>query len=253
LAVLFEAKNLSKTYGRQKIQYHDIEIEQGKITVINGKTGVGKTTLLNMLGLMNHIEFDENSDITLKRSLLDETLSDISYKDIQKNKEIENLRKKYFGFMFQQDQLIDTMNGWQNIAMPLLVRQSKLSMKKIKDKIDALLTAHQFDDMRENNLMDRSPATYSGGQRQRTALLRAIIHQPKVLFADEPLASVDEETAINILNVLSQKAKDGMTIILVIHNTHLNLLEENDIKYTQVNLDNHQNEPDLKRKHCYEK
>ena len=235
MSLIFEAKNLHKTYQDQIIPFPKIEIIKDKITIITGKTGIGKTTLLNMLGLMDHIEFTKDSDIKFNISLFNDKKNDIHYKKINKHKEIEHIRNTYFGFMFQQDQLIDTMNGWQNLSMPLLVRSSKITMKEAREKIKKLLIDYKFEDMLENNLMDRSPATYSGGQRQRSSLIRAIIHEPKVLFADEPLASVDEKTAKNIINVLKQKANEGTTIILVIHNTHLNLLKNTD--HEKINLE----------------
>ncbi|KPA14617.1 phosphonate ABC transporter ATP-binding protein [Candidatus Magnetomorum sp. HK-1] len=231
---IFKIQSVRKSYmdrtKTQSILFESFSLERAKISVLKGETGIGKTTLLNMLGLMDDIAFQDEENIIFF------PISDkpFHYRDIfctsflNKEKALETIRKNYFGFMFQHDHLIDGWTGWENIILPYLIRFPKMPPSKAIKEAQNLIESCQFNDML--HIMNRSPATYSGGQRQRTALIRAIIHKPKVIFADEPFASVPKRRAKRIIDVLKEQArKNGVTTIMVAHDTHDEILNHSDI------------------------
>ena len=232
--VIFKTQRIRKQYrDRNRIKtilFKSFTIDRGKITVLKGETGIGTTTLLNMLGLMDEIAFTKDDNITF----FPKPDKPFHYKDVfaasffRKEKALETIRKNYFGFMFQHDHLIDGWTGWENVILPYLIRFPGTSPSVPKKKAKQLIESCQFDDMLD--IMDRSPATYSGGQRQRAALIRAIIHHPKVIFADEPFASVPERRAKRIIEILTEQAKKhGVTTIMVAHDTHDRVLNQEGI------------------------
>jgi ABC-type lipoprotein export system ATPase subunit len=231
---IFKIQTVRKNYkdkNRTKsIQFNSFAIDRGKITVFKGETGIGKTTLLNMLGLMDEIEFQKDDNITF----YPKPNKPFHYRDIfvrsflQREKALETIRKNYFGFMFQHDHLIDGWTGWENIILPYLIRFPGIPPSVPTNEAKKLIETCQFTDMMD--ILNRSPATYSGGQRQRTALIRAIIHKPKVIFADEPFASVPERRARRIIEILKHQAnRNGVTTIMVAHDTHDKVLNQKDI------------------------
>jgi len=240
---IFKIDQVRKIYNYKgeinQIIFNNIYIPREMITFIKGETGIGKTTLLNILGLMDKISFMENDNIIF----LPDPNQTIDFRNIyskrfKKYRIIENIRKNYFGFMFQHDHLIDAWKGWENIILPDYIRNSHVSISKYKNKIHNLIELCNFSDMHE--LLERSPSTYSGGQRQRTALLRALIHSPKVIFADEPFASISKKKAMEILNVFKNQAqKNGTTIIIVSHDIHDDILQNININEINLNLSKH--------------
>jgi len=226
---IFKINSIKKSfYGKTSYQspdlvFNEIYIQRGSLTIITGETGIGKTTLLNMLGLMDEMTIQEPDDILFKPF---SKARPISYQKIINDNpsDIEKLRYRYYGFMFQQDHLIDSMTGWENVILPYLLRYPKSNVTIAKNKAEKLIDECKFDDML-HGLMDRSPSTYSGGQRHRAALIRSLIHDPTAIFADEPLASVDKQTARDIVTILARQSQKGKTIIMVVHDTHEYIFE----------------------------
>jgi len=220
---IFKVDNLKKTFITPKrtdttnLRFKNIRIERASMTLITGETGIGKTSLLNLMGLMDEMALYHGDDIYFNPA--DQPPISYRYMLFEAPERIEHVRYAYFGFMFQQDHLIDAMTGWENVILPYLLRYPKATNAEAIEKAKNIIKACNFEDMLYG-LMDRSPSTYSGGQRQRTAMIRAIIHDPMVIFADEPLASVDQETAKDIINILFQQREKGKTVIMVVHDTH---------------------------------
>jgi len=233
---------------KKKFEFKDIIIPRQTLSIITGETGLGKTTLLNILGLEDYLRIEgENNDILFRPDIQKET---IKYSSIYRSKKkIQKIRKN-FGFMFQQDYLIDAMTCWENIFIPYFLRKKDSNEYK---KANDLIKEFGFKDLLENEKnekneitppMNRSPSTLSGGQRQRVALIRAMIHSPLIVFADEPLASVNEKIAIDIMNSFIKQVKRGMTIIMIGHDTYNHIyksIDTNDYnRYVNIiKLENH--------------
>jgi len=245
--LIFQIRSIRKTYKDRKVNklitFPSMQIERGKITVIKGETGIGKTTLLNMLGLMDQMIFTNDDEIFFYPQKGETILYSNLF--VKKRKMIEKIRRKYFGFMFQHDHLIDSWTGWQNVILPYIIRYPRQSLDKPIAQVKKIINECHFVDMLK--ILNRSPSTYSGGQRQRTALLRALIHHPDVIFVDEPFASVPLKRAEEILNVLKEQTYKGVTTVMVAHDIHdqlfndanlnkFNLIEENKKEFTKITV-----------------
>ena len=195
--------NIQKYYKVGKEKLHilkslNLEIEEGEFIMIMGKSGSGKTTLLNVLGFLDKI--DEGHYI----------FNDTDVSTLSENKRSE-YRAKYAGFVFQQFNLIDTINVYQNIEVPLIY-----AGVKDKNKRKELI----YEKLNQVGLSDKalsSPNHLSGGQKQRIAIARAIVNSPKIIFADEPTGALDSETGRYIMELLSSLNKNGTTVIMVTH------------------------------------
>jgi len=235
---IFKINRIKKVFSPRNneiippIVFRNINVRRGTMTIITGETGIGKTTLLNMLGLMDDIVFSAKDDILF---MPETRRRPISYKRIfwEQPQWVEKIRFNYFGFMFQQDHLIDAMTGWENVILPYLLRYPEASIYEAIEKAEQIIVECRFHDML-NGLMERSPSTFSGGQRQRAALVRALIHDPMAIFADEPLASVDQLTAHQIVRTLAGQVQHGKTIIMVVHDTHEKMFEDLNVDIIQL-------------------
>ena len=195
--------NIQKYYKVGKEKLHilkslNLEIEEGEFIMIMGKSGSGKTTLLNVLGFLDKI--DEGHYI----------FNDTDVSTLSENKRSE-YRAKYAGFVFQQFNLIDAINVYQNIEVPLIY-----AGVKDKNKRKELI----YEKLNQVGLSDKalsSPNHLSGGQKQRIAIARAIVNSPKIIFADEPTGALDSETGRDIMELLSSLNKNGTTVIMVTH------------------------------------
>ena len=191
--------NIQKYYKVGKEKLHilkslNLEIEEGEFIMIMGKSGSGKTTLLNVLGFLDKI--DEGHYI----------FNDTDVSTLSENKRSE-YRAKYAGFVFQQFNLIDTINVYQNIEVPLIY-----AGVKDKNKRKELI----YEKLNQVGLSDKalsSPNHLSGGQKQRVAIARAIVNSPKIIFADEPTGALDSETGRDIMELLSSLNKNGTTVM----------------------------------------
>ena len=195
--------NIQKYYKVGKEKLHilkslSLEIEEGEFIMIMGKSGSGKTTLLNVLGFLDKI--DEGQYI----------FNDTDVSTLSENKRSE-YRARYAVFVFQQFNLIDTINVYQNIEVPLIyagVKDKNKRKELIYEKLDQV------------GLTDKalsSPNHLSGGQKQRVAIARALVNSPKIIFADEPTGALDSDTGRDIMELLSDLNKKGTTIIMVTH------------------------------------
>jgi len=216
---IFKINSFSKDFVNTSLTFEDIIIKRNVFNVITGKTGCGKTTLLNLLGLMDSISKKDEGEVVFYIE------NDNKYYSKLNETQSKHIRLNYFGFLFQQDHLFDDMTGWENVSLPFLVKNPKAKQDKAEKKCKLLIEQCSFFDMLEDNFMERSPATYSGGQRHRVALLRSLIHDPDVIFADEPLASVDKDTAQQILQLLNKQIQAGKTIVMIMHDTMTPLLK----------------------------
>jgi bacitracin transport system ATP-binding protein len=201
--IVLEANKLHKTYGnkfnkQEVLKGLDIKIRKGEFVSIMGASGSGKTTLLNVLSSIDRVS---NGSIRIEGKEITEL----------KEKQLAEFRKHHLGFIFQEYNLLDTLTVKENILLPLSV--SKTSKKEAIQKFEMVANELGIVDIK-----DKYPNEISGGQKQRTSAARAFIHEPSIIFADEPTGALDSKTASDLLNKLSdlnQKLK--ATIVMVTH------------------------------------
>ncbi|HBF3051594.1 ABC transporter ATP-binding protein [Clostridioides difficile] len=211
--MIIKAKQLSKIYGSNNnkviaLNNVNLEINSGEFVSVIGPSGSGKSTLLHILsGLDNP---------TSGQVLLDD-------KDIYKHteKELSALRRKSFGFVFQQFNLLPVLTASENISMPVLL-DKKQPDKSYLNEISSLLGIAD----RLNHL----PHELSGGQQQRVAIARALIAKPDIIFADEPTGNLDSKSGSEVMNLLIKTSKQfGKTLVVITHDDRIAKLADRKI------------------------
>ncbi|MBQ1300167.1 MAG: ABC transporter ATP-binding protein, partial [Erysipelotrichaceae bacterium] len=201
---LLEVKNLKKIYrtrfGGQEVEaLRDVsfEVEEGEFVAIMGESGSGKTTLLNILAALDKA--------TAGRVILDGMdLSDIS------EKKIATFRRDNLGFVFQEFNLLDTFSIEDNIFLPLVLAGN--DYKNMKDKLTPIAVKLGITD-----ILGKYPYEVSGGQKQRAAVARALITDPKIILADEPTGALDSRSSDELLRLFGEVNAAGQTILMVTH------------------------------------
>lgn len=203
MKTLLTAKDLCKTFSNKSVQQHvlknlNIDIYQGDFTVIMGNSGSGKSTLLYALSGMDR-----------------PTLGSIKYgeEEIAKynNDKLAVFRRHHCGFVFQQNYLNDTMSVLDNIMVSgLLVSKNK---KEIAKRARELLLKVGL----KEEIFSKFPVQLSGGEQQRVAVVRGVINQPEILFADEPTGALNSKNTENVLNILTELNEQGQSIVMVTH------------------------------------
>ena len=177
-----------------------IEVKEGEFVAIMGPSGCGKSTLLNILGLLDNPTTGEYYLNGIEVS---------QYTEAQRPK----LRKGIIGFVFQSFNLIDELNVYENIELPLLYMGVSAAerKKKVLGAMERMAIVH-----REKHF----PQQLSGGQQQRVAIARAVVANPKLILADEPTGNLDSKNGQEVMNLLSELNKEGTTIVMVTHSQH---------------------------------
>ena len=191
-----------------------LEIFQGEIVAISGPSGSGKTTLLNCL---SSLDTASSGEVYFEQK----NISNIS------DNERTKLRGETMGFIFQQYQLIPVLTAVENVELPLLLLNfpPDEARKKSLESLSMLGLS---------NRSNHKPSELSGGQQERVAIARAIVHNPKILFADEPTGNLDSDTSDSVVQALEELNKiHGITIVIVTHDTSVSkrcnrILEIND-------------------------
>lgn len=200
--LIAKALNKSVRVGEQRltiIREVSLSVAAGEFVIIMGKSGSGKSTLL---GLLAALDYPDSGSIELDGALLN-TLDE---------EELAKIRQSEMGFVFQSFHLLPTLTVSENIAFPLDIAKSP-----DPDRVQELITAVNLNH-RKHNL----PAQLSGGEQQRTAVARALVAKPKIVFADEPTGNLDEENAKQVLNLLLDLRKDsGSALVVVTHDPAL--------------------------------
>ncbi len=168
--------------------------------LLTGRSGSGKTTLLSLIG-----------------GLTQPTSGRVFFKDTDiwnlGDKKLSHLRNKKIGFIFQFASLIPTLNVRNNLKLPTIFHKVDFNTdKRCEELLETVSLSHKIN---------AYPSQLSGGEQRRVALARSLMNNPDVLLADEPTSDLDEETETEVMDVLHQLNKSGMTIILVTHNTEL--------------------------------
>lgn len=218
---MLEINNIEKIFKTRDFSWSfgpvSLKIEESKFYSIVGKSGSGKSTFLNILsGLLKpdsgSVFFDE--------------------KNINKmtEKEITKFRNKNMGFIFQDFCLINELTVLENVVLPLKISKDK-NLQCCLNRAEELL-----DNMEILDKKNSKPNQLSGGQKQRVAIARALINNPRLILADEPTGSLDEETSVKITNLLIEKLQKNTTLILVTHDKDIAEKADEKLKIENGNI-----------------
>lgn len=195
-----EVRNLSKVFaqGGYKVKAVDnvtFDIAKGELVSVTGQSGSGKTTLLNLIG---GIETATEGSVYIDGTDICRTAE----------KELARLRRQKIGYVFQDFNLIPILTVEENIIMPLLLDSKKVDREEL-DRITRFLGLE--------NRLTHLPSQLSGGQKQRVAIARALINHPSIILADEPTGNLDRAMADEIMRLLLDLNREGITVLLVTH------------------------------------
>ncbi|WP_114520766.1 ABC transporter ATP-binding protein [Altererythrobacter sp. ZODW24] len=199
---LIELTDITKTFGTgqaafQALKGVDMTIERGDFVAIMGPSGSGKSTTMNILGCL-----DVPTSGTFR-------FRGVEVQALTRDQR-SLLRRRYLGFVFQGFNLLSRTSALENVELPLFYRgESKKARREAGMKALDLVGLGPW--------ADHSPAELSGGQQQRVAIARALVTQPDVLLADEPTGNLDTERSLEIMELLTELNRTGITILLVTH------------------------------------
>jgi putative ABC transport system ATP-binding protein len=202
--MIIELQNITKVYKNNQISVEAIkniflEVKEGELLSVMGQSGSGKSTLLHIIGCL-HKPTEGNYRLCSQEisSLPDSQLSEI--------------RNAYIGFVFQSFHLLAGYNLVENVELPLIYAgiPEIVRQKKAKEVLEKVGLSHRIK---------HTPAELSGGEQQRVAIARALVHSPKLILADEPTGNLDSKTAEDVLGIFKELHKEGITIIIVTHNS----------------------------------
>ena len=203
---IIEIADVTKTYGQgvaafQALKGVSFAIEPGDFVAIMGPSGSGKSTIMNVLGCL-----DTPTSGTFKFRGVEVQSMTADQRSL--------LRRKYLGFVFQGFNLLARTTALENVELPLLYRGEKKAVRR-----EAALQA--LDKVGLVPWADHTPAELSGGQQQRVAIARALVSNPAVLLADEPTGNLDTEKSIEIMHLLTELNRTGITILMVTHEAEM--------------------------------
>lgn len=198
---MIHLENINKTYYNgaplHVLKGIDLDIKRGEFVSIMGASGSGKSTMLNILGILDNYDTGEYF------------LNDVLIKDLSETKAAE-YRNRMIGFIFQSFNLINFKDAMENVALPLFyqgVGRKKRNAMALEylDRLGLKEWAHHL------------PNELSGGQKQRVAIARALITNPQIILADEPTGALDSKTSVEVMDILKELHGQGMTIVVVTH------------------------------------
>lgn len=203
---IISCENINKTYDELTVlKGINLEIQSGEIVAIVGPSGAGKTTLLQIIGTLDKPDQMDNSSLII---------NSIDVKKMNQSS-FASFRNQYLGFIFQFHELLPEFTALENVCIPGWIGKRK--QKELKRSAEELLSLIGLSDR-----IHHKPQELSGGEQQRVAVARALINQPKIIFADEPSGNLDTENA-NALHKLffDVRKKFGTTFVIVTHNDSL--------------------------------
>ncbi len=199
---MIKTNDLTKVFRTEEVETTalnkvNLNVKEGEYVAVMGPSGCGKSTLLNILGLLDNptsgsYVFNGTEVANLKER--DRTV----------------FRKGNIGFVFQSFNLIDELNVYENVELPLIYLKMKTSerKKKVEEALERMKITHRAKHF---------PQQLSGGQQQRVAIARAVVANPRLILADEPTGNLDSKNGIEVINLLTELNKEGTTIIMVTH------------------------------------
>lgn len=207
--ILIEAYRISKIYDKdiylkRGMNYYalsnvDFIVEEGDFIAVMGPSGSGKSTLLNCISSLDKVTSG-------RVSFLGELVSGM------KDDDLSRFRRKYIGFIFQNHNLISSLSIMDNIATPLIL--AKNDIHDTYDRVNKIAKQLKIE-----HILQKKPFECSGGEKQRAAIARAIISNPKIIICDEPTGNLDSENSHEVLSLLSDLNKHGIAIVIVTHDS----------------------------------
>ena len=202
---MIQTVNLNKIFRTDEVEtlaLNDVNfsVKSGEFVAVMGPSGCGKSTLLNIIGMLDNPTsgqyiFDGKEVGNLKES------------------KRTDIRKGNIGFVFQSFNLVDELNVFENVELPLVYM--RLKAQKRKEMVTAVLERMKISHRRKH-----FPQQLSGGQQQRVAIARAVVANPKLILADEPTGNLDSKNGIEVMNLLTELNSGGATIVMVTHSMH---------------------------------
>ena len=202
---MIQINEISKVFRTSEVEtvalnHVNLEVKEGEFVAIMGPSGCGKSTLLNILGLL-----DNPTEGSYK--LLGEEVAGLH------EKERTRVRKGKIGFVFQSFNLIDELNVFENVELPLTYLGIKAAERKrmVTELLQRMNISHRAKHL---------PQQLSGGQQQRVAIARAVVTNPKLILADEPTGNLDSKNGKEVMDLLTELNRQGTTVIMVTHSQH---------------------------------
>ena len=213
---MIQITNLKKVFRTEEVETValngiSMSVGGGDFIAVMGPSGCGKSTLLNIIGLLDNPTSGEYQ-------LAGQEVGHL------KEKQRTNMRKGKIGFVFQSFNLIEEMNVFENVELPLIYMKVKASERK--RRVDEALRR-----MNISHRAKHSPNQLSGGQQQRVAIARAVVANPKLILADEPTGNLDSKNGLEVMNLLTELNQEGTTIVMVTHS-----LRDSEFAHRVVNL-----------------
>ena len=197
--MIVDIKKLTKTFSDGSRKLHvlkdiNLQIDEGSIITIKGPSGSGKSTLLSIIGTLDNADSGE---------LLINGIS------IQENINIDKLRNKSIGFVFQFHNLISELTLEENVSLPKMIAKEQLDKEE-------LIELFEYFDLKDR--MNSFPNDLSGGEKQRVAVMRAVVNNPSIIVADEPTGNLDKENALKMMSLFQKlNTEKKLTIIIATH------------------------------------
>lgn len=199
--MLLKLENISKSYSKERVilDQLSLEINAGERVAIVGPSGSGKTTLLNLIG-------------TLDRPDSGKMIFDGQDLSAMNDNQLAQFRNRKIGFVFQMHHLLPQLSLWENVLLPTLT-DPVLQGKETEDRAKRLIERVGL-----GGVVSQKPSELSGGECQRTAVVRALINRPVLLLADEPTGALDQKSSGNLTDLLIELNKEeGVALVVVTH------------------------------------
>lgn len=199
--MLLEIRDLCKYYGSgdnlvKAIDHTSMSIQRGEFTAIVGRSGSGKSTLLHMLGALDRP--DSGKILIEGKSVFD-----------LKDEQLAVFRRRKIGFIFQNYNLIPSLNVWENIVLPMGLDKKRVDRNFVMDLAERIGIVDKLKSL---------PNTLSGGQQQRVAIARALAAKPAIILADEPTGNLDSKTELEVISLLKACVNEyGQTLVMITH------------------------------------
>ena len=229
---IISCRDLTRVYrmGDQEVRALNgvsLDIHEGEFVAIMGPSGSGKSSLMNLIGALDR---PTSGEMWINGRALSEMNRD----------ELADLRNETLGFVFQQFNLLARQDPFQNVRLPL-----RYARKDVGD-IDAR-AKECLELVGLGSRMDHRPMQLSGGQQQRVAIARALSNRPRILLADEPTGALDTKTTVEIMHLMQDLNKQGITIVLITHEDEVAAYAKRQIHFRDGKIETDTGNPDIER------